>query len=104
MHTYNVVSYAKQKLLKNWTRAFVRSDQVSPVLAGCNSGGAAHSGGGCGEAGGGEGMMTLRPDFPLLSGTDQDSSFHKRRSGIEAKAMDLTFLQHPEQEGKKRWI
>ena len=68
MHTYNVISYAKQKLLKNRTWAFVLCDEVSPVLAGCNSGGGAHGGGGCGEAGGGERMMTLTSGFPTSSG------------------------------------
>ena len=102
MHTYNVIGYAKQELLKNWTWAFVWSDEISPVLAGCNSGGAAHGGGGggCGEADG-EKMMTMS-GFSTSFG-DQDSSFHKRRSGIEAKAVDLTFLQYPEKEEKKRW-
>lgn len=44
-----------------------------------------------------------RQDFPLLSGGYQASDFQKRRSDVDAEAMDLTFVHDSEKEEKKQW-
>lgn len=82
MHAYNVVRYAKQELLKHWTGAFVGFDQVSPIIAGCNSGSAAHVDDG---VGGTQGMPTLPSRFLAHVSRFQvsEKAVKNRRRGTE---------------------
>lgn len=101
MHTYNVISYAKQKLLKNWTWAFVWSDEVSPVLAGGNSGGAAHGGGGCGEAGVGERMITLTSGFPTSFGHGSGFQLPQKAVRYRGKSSESDLPSMSRERGKE---